>query len=124
MNTAAIADLIRGVTGKWAKQRKAEERHARAAERREEALISYRRVSLKEAAAEVMREAYLKASANGTLPVNPRQIMYAARPQILERTGKDSLNGQYFSQTLLVDYMDENPGETARWDIIADGGSS
>jgi len=42
-----------------------------------------------------------------TLPVKPRQIMYRARPYILERTGEASLNGQYFSQTLLIDYMEE-----------------
>ena len=36
----------------------------------------------------MMEAAYLKASANGTLPANPRQIMYAARDAIQKATGK------------------------------------
>ena len=37
-----------------------------------------------------MDEAYAQASDNGRLPVRPRQIMYAARPQILKLTGSKS----------------------------------
>ena len=43
-----------------------------------------------------------RASANNTLPANARQIMYAARKYIQERTGKQ-LNDTYFTQTLLPD---------------------
>jgi DNA topoisomerase VI subunit B len=39
------------------------------------------------AAAHVMVAAYLEASAQGTLPANARQIMYAARPKVLALTG-------------------------------------
>jgi hypothetical protein len=35
-----------------------------------------------------MEEAYNKVSDNGRLPANARQIMYAARPYIQEKTGK------------------------------------
>ena len=49
-----------------------------------------RPTSIKAAAYSVMEQAYLAASANGTLPPNPRQIMYAARPDILAITGKDT----------------------------------
>src|SRR5260370_22934096 len=66
-----------------------------------------------------MEEAYLKASAGGTLPGNARQIMYAARPKVQERTGKP-LPDQYFCQTLLPDYMVENAEETANWDVAYD----
>ena len=38
----------------------------------------------------VMEEAYLKASANGTLPAHARQIMYAARPHIQELADRDA----------------------------------
>ena len=64
-----------------------------------------------------MEQAYLAASANGTLPANPRQIMYAARPDILAITGKDSLDSQYFCQTLLVDYIREH---NLDWDVAWD----
>ncbi len=79
-----------------------------------------RGTSIKDAAYEVMEAAYLKASASGTLPANARQIMYAARPHILEMTGHDRLADAYFTQTLLPAFMDENPELTADWDVVYD----
>ncbi len=114
----ALAGLVEGVTAKWAKQRKAEERDANARARRNDRLIYYRRPwSLRDAAFRVMRDAYLAASANGTLPANARQIYYAARPKILQIAERDSLDSQYFCQTLLVDYMQEYDVE---WDVVWD----
>jgi hypothetical protein len=117
----AIADLIEGVTEKWAKQRRAEERDSSARLRRDDRLVYYvRPISLKEAAHRVMRHAYMQASAGGTLPANPRQIMYAARREILQIAEKATLDSQYFCQTLLPDYIRENQGECASWDICWD----
>jgi hypothetical protein len=99
-------------------QRKAEERNRNAAFNRRMRLISSARITLREAAFDVMKDAYLAASDGGTLPVKPRQIMYAARPEILKQTGESSLNGQYFSQVLLVDYLEKN--DCSDWDIIWD----
>jgi hypothetical protein len=114
----ALAGLVEGVTAKWAKQRKAEERGANARGRRNDRLIYYRRPwSLRDAAFRVMRDAYLAASANGTLPANARQIYYAARPKILEIAERDSLDSQYFCQTLLVNYMQERDVD---WDVVWD----
>ena len=114
----SIIDLVLGVTKSWSKQRKVEERDANAKTRREDRLIRRDRpISIKDAAYRVMEQAYMAASANGTLPANPRQIMYAARPSILATTGKDSLNSQYFCQTLLVDYIQER---NLDWDIAWD----
>jgi hypothetical protein len=79
-----------------------------------------RGLSIKDAAFEIMEEAYLKASAKGTLPANARQIMYAARPYILERTGQIKLNDAYFTQTLLPAFMDDCPDLTAKWDVVHD----
>lgn len=79
-----------------------------------------RGLSIKDAAFEIMEEAYLKASAKGTLPANARQIMYAARPYILERTGQIKLNDAYFTQTLLPAFMDDCPDLTAKWDVVYD----
>jgi hypothetical protein len=64
-----------------------------------------------------MQDAYMAASANGTLPANARQIYYAARPKILELAEKESLDSQYFCQTLLIEYMREFDVE---WDVVWD----
>jgi Protein of unknown function C-terminus (DUF2399) len=116
---SAITGGIESVTGKWAKQRKAEERHASARMRRRQVMTPYRKITIKEIAWEVMEDAYLKASAGDTLPANARQIMYAARPAILERTGKSSMDDAYFTQTLLPDYITEN-GLEDEWDVAYD----
>jgi hypothetical protein len=79
-----------------------------------------RGVSIKDAAFDVMAEAYQKASANGTLPANARQIMYAARPYILVTTGCEKLNDAYFTQTLLPTFIEENPNLTETWDVVYD----
>ena len=71
----SLANLILKAAAKWKKQRTAEIRDRSAALRRKEALRQrYRSLTLKDAAAAVMEHAYLKASANGTLPANARQI--------------------------------------------------
>jgi hypothetical protein len=115
----AIVDLVKGGTKRWAEQRKAEERHARAKANRDDRLVHSRvhKATTKQVAYDVMRRAYLAASTGGTLPANARQIYYAARGEILERTGKASLDSQYFCQTLLVDYVRENRVD---WDIVWD----
>lgn len=78
--------------------------------------------SIKEAAFEVMVEAYEKASGGGQFPVTARQVMYAARPLILAHTekplGKDF--AAYFTQNLLPAYTRGRPEQTARWDVIYD----
>jgi hypothetical protein len=116
---AAIASGVESVTKKWAKQRKAEERKASAYHNRRQAMTRTRQVTIKEVAWSVMEQAYRKASANGTLPANARQIMYAARPMILARTGRDQMDDQYFIQTLLTDYIIEH-GLGLKWDVIFD----
>ncbi len=63
-------------------------------------------------------EAYRKAG-GGRYAVNARQLMYAARPAIQERTGQP-LNDAYFTQTLLPDYIREHQEETADWDVVYD----
>ena len=74
--------------------------------------------SIKDAAYLIMHDAYMAASDNGTLPANARQIMYAARPEILRLTEKEVLNDSYFIQNLLVDYMNEHTEECANWDVV------
>lgn len=116
MNGLALKQAVVAVTKAWRRKRKAEDRDAI------KRVDYYRRPkkSLKDAAYEIMEAAYLKASGNGTLPANARQIMYAARGPILEATGKASLDSQYFTQTLLPGFVREHPELTAEWRIAYD----
>jgi hypothetical protein len=118
MDANKIIGDITAVTKKWTRQRKAEERRRSAAARR--STMWSRRDTTKDAAYEVMEAAYLKASDNGTLPAAARQIMYAARPLIQDITGEEKLDDKYFTQTLLPNYLNEHPGETAGWDVVFD----
>jgi len=118
MKSDAIIGAVNGVTKKWAKQRKAEERKASSESNRAYLWRSYRE-TIKDVAFEVMENAYLKASGGGKLPAQARQIMYAARGAIQERTGKP-LGDQYFCQTLLPDYMEYYSSRTASWDVVFD----
>lgn len=80
-----------------------------------------REIKLNAAAAAVMEQAYHKASANGRLPANARQIMYAARPLVLAMTGgRCWSHSSYFTQRLLPDYMRRHPAQTAGWDVVFD----
>jgi hypothetical protein len=83
-----IKKMMTSATKKWTKQRKAEERNSRAVGMRRFRMTSAQEASLKEAAAEIMEKAYMKASGNGRLPANARQIMYAARGYIQNKTKK------------------------------------
>jgi hypothetical protein len=119
---SSVADRLKNsvlsVTKDWAKQRKAEERRASALANREARLTrASDYYNFKSAAEEVMEEAYLKASANGTLPALARQVMYQARPFIQEKMGGQQLNDQYFCQQLLPDYIEEYGVD---WDVTYD----
>jgi DNA topoisomerase 6 subunit A-like protein len=113
----AIISALCYVTKDWARQRKAEERDRSRQANRYRRLVRQFKRTVKDAAAEVMEAAYMKASANGTLPANARQVMYAARPMIQEITG-EALDDQYFTQTLLPDYLNDHPD--LDWDIAYD----
>jgi hypothetical protein len=119
MDSEAIINAVVGVTKKWCKQRKAEERDRSRQRYRRSALLRNYRVTQKDVAWEVMESAYLHASSGGTLPAHARQIMYAARGAIQQRTG-EPLDDKYFTQTLLPDFMNELPDLTANWDVVFD----
>jgi hypothetical protein len=113
---ADIIGAIRQGTKKWTKTVKQEERSPASRSYRYARMTRERGISIKEAAAQVMEAAYLKASGNGTLPANARQIMYAARDHIQTATGKP-LNDDYFTQTILPDYLNETGVD---WDVVYD----
>jgi len=109
MKSKALIDAITGVTKKWTKQRKREERAQSAALNRRYFLVRRHLVSVRQAAWQTMEQAFLQASANNTLPANARQIMYAARPKIAQLADRDIGAGfdKYFTQSLLPDYIAE-----------------
>jgi hypothetical protein len=80
-----------------------------------------RQGDIRDACYEVMEEAYLKASADGTLPANARQVYYAARPLVQELLGPGiDLKDKYFTQVLLPNFVTENPDLTSDWDVVYD----
>ena len=116
----AIVGLTESVTKDWTKQRKAEERNANARSRRFERLTRTRHITIKEAAFDIMKEAYQHASDDGRLPANPRQIYYAARRKILIATGRDTLESGYFLQTITSGCPHlTDPDQLARCRIIS-----
>jgi hypothetical protein len=115
-----LQDAVLSVTKDWAKQRKAEERHASARANRQAKLTRPRAsdfYNFKSAAFEIMPTAYLAASANDTLPASARQVMYQARPFIQDKMNGQQLNDQYFCQQLLPAYVQEY---RVKWDITYD----
>jgi hypothetical protein len=111
-----IIGLVRAGTKRWTRTRKTEERNPASRSYRMSRMTRERGVSFKEAASQIMESAYMKASGDGALPANARQIMYAARGHIQTVTGKQ-LNDQYFCQTLLPDYLQETGVD---WDVVYD----
>jgi hypothetical protein len=113
---ADIIGVIREGTKKWTRTVKAEERSPASRYYRHVRMTRERGVSFKEAAAQIMEEAYRKVSGNGQYPANARQLMYACRPHIQKVTGKP-LKDNYFTQTLLPDYLDETGVD---WNVVYD----
>jgi hypothetical protein len=111
-----IIDVVREGTKNWTRTRKAEERRPASRAYRASRMTRERGTSIKEAAAQIMEQAFMKVSGNGQYPANARQIMYAARPHIQNETGRE-LDDNYFTQTLLPDYIEENG---VNWDVVYD----
>lgn len=103
-----ILDCLEDGFSKWTKQKKSEERAPSNIRYRETRLTKSSRVTQKDAAWAVMKDAYMAASALGTLPALVRQIYYQARPKIMAMTDDKELEYNYFSQTLLPNYIEEH----------------
>src|SRR5262245_40493613 len=115
----AIQLTLERVTRQWKTAKRQADREQQLSERQLERLYCPERpVSIKELAFGMMPEAYHKASGEARFPANARQVMYAARPTILAGTDKPwgKSTDQYFTQTLLPDYVEQHPTETATWD--------
>ena len=112
-----IVDSLETVTRNWTRQKKSEERHSGNVRYRRSRMTRESRTTQKDAAEEVMVEAYMAASTDDTLPAKARQIYYQARPKIMAMTGDKELRYGYFSQTLLPDYIEEHG---VAWDVVYD----
>jgi hypothetical protein len=112
-----ILDCVETATSKWTRQKKSEERHPGNIRYRTSRMNREPRTTQKEAAWQIMEEAYLAASGNGTLPALARQLFYQARPKIMALTEDKELAYGYFSQTLLPDYIDEHGVD---WNVVYD----
>jgi hypothetical protein len=115
-----IGDAILAATGKvtkkWTKQRKAEERNGQA--RANRPYIYSGRVNFTDVAHKILPAGYAHASGDGKYTVDKRQFYYAVRDEFLKATGRE-ITANYFSQTVLVQYMNQHPAETAGWKITA-----
>jgi len=115
MNASDLTGIIIKVTKKWAKQRKAEERNARAAERREELWSG--RVAFTDVAREIIDRGYAEVSDNSRLPAPQRNIFYAIREEFREQTDRE-LNWKYFTGKLLRAHL--NLPHTENWKVTRD----
>jgi hypothetical protein len=112
-----MIDAVETATSKWTRQRKAEERHPGVRHYRASRMTKEPRTTQKEAAWQVLEEAYMRASSGGRLPALVRQIFYQARPKIMELTDDKKLEYGYFSQTLVPDYIEEHG---VSWKVVYD----
>jgi hypothetical protein len=112
-----LIDVVQTATSKWTRQKKSEERHPGMVRYRSSRMTKESRTTQKEAAWQVLEEAYLAASAGGSLPALARQIFYRARPKIMQLTDDKHLNYGYFSQVLLPDYIEEHG---VSWRVVYD----
>ena len=126
--STALDQAIKYVTKQWTTLKRKEIRHNRKLHREREAQQKAKKrekLSIKAAAYQVMEQAYMKASANNTLPANARQVMYAARPSVMELTGgKCWSKSSYFTQTIVPNFQREKPELTADWDVVYDARGS
>jgi DNA topoisomerase VI subunit B len=114
-----LISAIKSVTKQWkAAKRKADKEDKVASRHLNELRRKVTKISLRDAAFDVMENAYNKVSSNGKYYANARQIMYAARPDILRYTNKSELDDVYFTQTLLKDYIEQEGKDN--WKVVWD----
>jgi hypothetical protein len=113
-----LSDLkkcVSGATKKWAKQRKAEERSARARYSRE--YLYSDRVNFTDVVGIVLPPAYDHASGGGKYVVSKRQMYYAAREEFRKRTGREITSKR--CDSLLLQFMNRDK-RAAGWQVTAD----
>lgn len=121
MSTMAddLTSALRSVTTDWKKAKRKADQQDRVARSALQQMRRFHntRTTVKEVAFRVMEAAYQKASGGGRYPANARQVYYAARPSILSEADCAKVDSQYFTQTLLKEYMEDYQPD---WDIVYD----
>jgi DNA topoisomerase VI subunit B len=118
-----LESMIEKVASDFTKEKKRQERDRAKKYREEQKPRPKMQMSQVDAAFQVMESAYMRASANDTLPAKCRQVFYAARPEILSLCEIKKLSDDYF-RTLVRRFERENPELTKDWDIIYDARGS
>jgi len=113
-----MTSMFERATRKWTRQRKSEERHPGNVRYRVSRMTKVARITQKEVAWAVMEQCYRAVSGLRNLPAKVRQIFYRARPKIMAETDDRELAYNYFSQTLLPDYVEEHGCE--HWNVVWD----
>jgi len=117
-----LESAVRSVTKDWKRAKRQADKADRVRQSDLDRMRDYRppRTSIRDAAFEVMEQAFNHASNHGKYHANARQIMYAARPLVIEITdGEIWKDSSYFTQTLLKDYLEQYQPTWARkvvWD--------
>jgi hypothetical protein len=110
-------NVVETATAQWTRQKKSEERHPGNVRYRFSRMTREPRITQKDAAWQIMEAAYMAASSNNTLPAKARQIYYQARPKVMALTDDKELAYNYFSQTLLPDYIEKTG---VHWNVVYD----
>ena len=113
-----MIDAIETATKKWTRQNKSEERHPGNIHYRTSRMTMIPSVKQKHAAWKVMEQCYRTVSGPRGLPAKVRQIYYQARPKIMAMTYNKMLDYNYFSQTLLPNYIEEHGCDD--WNVVYD----
>ena len=117
-----LQSAVLKATKDWAKVERQTIRSERAGERARDRMMraQYRELSIKEVVFEHMERVYETVSGGGKLPAGARQLFYAMRPIVLNELPDKDLESQYFTQTLLPQYLLEHPEQTGNWDVVYD----
>ena len=118
MKVEAIESALTSVTKTYTTMRKREERESQRLSRRSYMLRPKKRISLISVAFEIMEWGYNHVSSNGERPAGIRQIMYACRPDMLERSGEETFTDNYFTQKIWHKYCEAH--DTSSWDVVFD----
>jgi hypothetical protein len=113
-----LRKVIEKITAEWHKQRQREERDARAAPRRQDALERSRRTTIKDSVYAHLADVYPETA--GEVGARSRQLFYALRPLVLADTGQDTLEQDYIVYTLIPEFIAENPELCAAWTVFYD----
>ena len=120
---AAITTAVNSVAGEYRKIKLTKIRDERRGERAMDRYRSaaWRKRSIKEIVYEHLPAVYAKVSGNNKYPAVARQIFYGVRPLVLsELTDKNDLDSVYITQTLIPDFIEENPDVCKDWDVVFD----